>query len=252
MLMRAENLCKRFGGDFLAIDRVSTQFDKGVLTSIIGPNGAGKTTLINLLSGSLNPDLGKIYFNSESIEHLSIEKRVKKGICRSFQITNIFPELTLFQNIQIPLIYYHRRNLQIFVKLDQDETITEETLQILEEIGLIEKKGLKAAALSHGEQRQLEIGIALATHPQILFLDEPTQGMNKVEKASIMQNVVRFANEGKATFVIVEHDMDVVFSVSQRIIVLHGGRIIADGTPEEIRNDSLVRKVYLGEDLWTS
>jgi branched-chain amino acid transport system ATP-binding protein len=98
----------------------------------------------------------------------------------------------------------------------------------------------------------LEIGIALATHPQILFLDEPTQGMNKVEKASIMQNVVRFANEGKATFVIVEHDMDVVFSVSQRIIVLHGGRIIADGTPEEIRNDSLVRKVYLGEDLWTS
>ena len=138
------------------------------------------------------------------------------------------------------------------LRLDQDETIREETLQVLKEIGLIEKKGLKASSLSHGEQRQLEIGIALATHPQILFLDEPTQGMNKVEKASIMQNVVRFANEGKATFVIVEHDMDVVFSVSTRIIVLHGGSIIADGTPEEIRNDSLVRKVYLGEDLWTS
>lgn len=250
--MRAENLCKRFGGDFLAIDRVSTQFDKGVLTSIIGPNGAGKTTLINLLSGSLSPDLGKIHFNGETIEHLSIEKRVKKGICRSFQITNIFPELTLLQNIQIPLVFYHRRNRQIFKKLDQDERVTEEALKILEDMGLIKKSDLKASAISHGEQRQLEIGIALATHPQILFLDEPTQGMNKIEKASIMQNVVRFANEGKATFIIVEHDMDVVFSVSERIIVLHGGRIIADGTPEAIRSDSLVRKVYLGEDLWTS
>jgi len=252
MLMRAENLSKRFGGDFLGVDRVSIQFDKGVLTSIIGPNGAGKTTLINLLSGSLSPDLGKIFFNGESIEHLPIEKRVKKGICRSFQITNIFPDLTVFQNIQIPLIYYHRRNLHIFSRLGGDEAIKEETLQILTEIGLIEKKELKASFLSHGEQRQLEIGIALATHPQILFLDEPTQGMNKVEKTSIMQNVVRFAKEGKTTFVIVEHDMDVVFSVSMRIIVLHGGRIIADGTPEEIRNDSLVRKVYLGEDLWSS
>ena len=252
MLMRTENLSKRFGGAFLAIDRVSTQFDKGILTSIIGPNGAGKTTFINLLSGSLRPDIGKIYFNGESIEHLAIEKRVKIGICRSFQITNIFPELALFDNIKIPLIYHHRRSLQIFSKLHEDKVITKESLQILGEIGLADKKDLKASFLSHGEQRQLEIGIALATRPQIIFLDEPTQGMNTVEKAKIMQNVVRFAKEGKSTFVIVEHDMDVVFRVSQRIIVFHAGRIIADGSPEQIRNDNLVRKVYLGQDLWTS
>jgi branched-chain amino acid transport system ATP-binding protein len=252
MLLRTENLSKRFGDEFLAIDGVSTGFDKGVLTSIIGPNGAGKTTFINLLSGSLRLDIGKIYFNNESIEHLSTEKRVKKGICRSFQITNIFPELAVLQNIKIPLIYYHGRSLRIFSRLDEDEAITKESLQILKEIGLADKRDLKASFLSHGEQRQLEIGIALATHPQIVFLDEPTQGMNTVEKTRIMQNVVRFAEEGKATFVIVEHDMDVVFSVSQRIIVLHAGRIIADGTPEVIRNDNLVRKVYLGQDVWTS
>jgi branched-chain amino acid transport system ATP-binding protein len=252
MLLRTENLSKRFGGEFLAIDRVSTQFDRGVLTSVIGPNGAGKTTFINLLSGSLRPDIGEIYFNGESIAHLATEKRVKKGICRSFQITNIFPELGVLQNIKIPLIYYHRRSLRIFSRLDEDEGITKESLEILKEIGLVDKRELKASFLSHGEQRQLEIGIALATHPQIVFLDEPTQGMNTVEKVNIMQNVVRFAKEGKSTFVIVEHDMDVVFSVSQRIIVLHAGRIIADGTPEQIRNDDLVRKVYLGQDLWTS
>lgn len=252
MLLRAEHLCKRFGGDFLAIDSMSTQFEKGVLTSIIGPNGAGKTTLINLLSGSLSLDLGKVYFNGESIEHLPIEKRVKKGICRSFQITNIFPELTVLQNIQIPLVFFYKNHLRLFRKLDHDERLRKGALKILEDMGLMQKWDLKASAISHGEQRQLEIGIALATHPQIVFLDEPTQGMNKVEKASIMENVVRLSHEGKTTFVFVEHDMDVVFSVSQRIIVLHGGKIIADGTPEAIRSNSLVRRVYLGEDLWTS
>ena len=126
--------------------------------------------------------------------------------------------------------------------------IRDEANEILEDISLAKQKGLRAAHLSHGEQRQLEIGITLATHPQIIFLDEPTQGMNKVEKADIMEHVVRFSQEGRATFVIVEHDMDVVFSVSQRIVVLHTGTVIADGTPEEIRNNDLVRRVYLGED----
>lgn len=252
MLLRTENLSKRFGHEFVAIDRLSTQFDRGVLTSVIGPNGAGKTTFINLLTGSLRPDTGEIYFNGESIEHLPTEKRVQKGICRSFQITNIFPELGVLWNIKIPLILYHKRNFRIFSRLDEDEGITKEGLEILKEIGLEDKMDLKASFLSHGEQRQLEIGIALATHPQIVFLDEPTQGMNTVEKSNIMQNVVRFAKEGKSTFVIVEHDMDVVFNVSQRIIVLHAGRIIADGTPDQIRNDNFVRKVYLGQDLWTS
>jgi branched-chain amino acid transport system ATP-binding protein len=248
-LLKAENLVKTFGGGFLATNKVSIEFDKGVLTSIIGPNGAGKTTLINLLSGSLRPDNGKIFFDDEEITDLHIVRRIKKGICRSFQITNIFPKLTVVENILIPLVTYHKKELKILSKLRQDQELREEAEEILKDIGLSGQGNVKADHLSHGEQRQLEIGIALATHPQIIFLDEPTQGMNKVEKGEIMEYIVRFSREGRATFVIIEHDMDIVFSVSQRIVVLHSGAIIADGSPEEIRNNDLVRNVYLGEEV---
>ena len=249
MLMRAVNLFKYFGGEFLAIRDVSFDLSDGMLTSIIGPNGAGKTTLINLLSGSLKPDRGEIFFRDEKITQLRVEERVKKGICRSFQITNIFPELTVLHNVLIPLIYYHKRSLNLFSKLEGEKAIKNEGLRILEEVGLKDQAELKASHLSHGEQRQLEVGIALATHPELIFLDEPTQGMNKVEKANIVERIVHLSKEGRVTFVIVEHDMDVVFSVSDRIIVLHSGSIIADGAPEEIRNNELVREVYLGEEL---
>jgi branched-chain amino acid transport system ATP-binding protein len=249
MLMRAEGLYKGFGGSFLAIEDVSLSFEEGVLTSVIGPNGAGKTTLINILSGSLRHDRGSISFQEMEVGGFSIEERIAIGICRSFQITNIFPNLTVMQNIEIPLIAYHKMKLKFFSRLICEDSLKKEALGILNEIGLSHQQGLKASHLSHGEQRQLEIGIALATHPKIIFLDEPTQGMNKMEKGSIMQNVVRFSEEGVATFVIVEHDMDLVFSVSDRIVVLHSGRVIADGTPEDIRNHELVRKVYLGEEL---
>ncbi len=248
MLLRAENITKRFGDEFLATNNVSLEFEEGILTSIIGPNGAGKTTLINLLSGSLKPDSGAIFFEDEEITHLNVAARIRKGLCRSFQITNIFPELSLIENIQIPLISFYGKHMRFFGSLRKDQPIHAEACEILEEVGLGRQRELRAAHLSHGEQRQLEVGIALATHPKIIFLDEPTQGMNKVEKADIMAHLVRFARQGRATFVIVEHDMDVVFSVSQRILVLHTGALIADGTPEEIRNHEMVRKVYLGEE----
>jgi branched-chain amino acid transport system ATP-binding protein len=216
------------------------------LTSIIGPNGAGKTTLINLLSGSLKPSAGKIYFQNQEITHAHIVRRVKRGICRSFQITNIFPRLSILQNIQIPLITYHKRTSKLFSRLPEKDIVNKEALEILNDIGLIERKDLIASQLSHGEQRQLEIGIALATHPEIIFLDEPTQGMNKMEKSKIIKFIEDFSRRGKATFVIVEHDMDVVFSVSERIVVLHNGEVIADGNPEEITKNERVREVYLG------
>jgi branched-chain amino acid transport system ATP-binding protein len=231
-LLKAENLVKTFGGGFLATNRVSIEFNKGVLTSIIGPNGAGKTTLINLLSGSLKPDSGKVFFDGQEVTDLQVVQRIKEGICRSFQITNIFPKLTVVENVLIPLVTYHKKEAE----------------EILKDIGLSSQVNVKAGHLSHGEQRQLEIGIALATHPQIIFLDEPTQGMNKVEKVGIMEYIVGFSRDGRATFVIIEHDMDIVFSVSQRIVVLHSGAIIADGSPDEIRNNELVRNVYLGEE----
>lgn len=248
MLLAAERLSKTFGGTFFAINDVNIQFEKATITSIIGPNGAGKTTLINLLSGSLRPDGGRIFLGGEEITDIDIPGRIKRGICRSFQITNIFPKLTSIENILIPLIAFHKKNLKIFSKLDRDQELQEEAMAILQDIGLVNQAYARAGHLSHGEQRQLEIGIALATYPKIILLDEPTQGMNNVEKRAIMQHIVRFSEKGLATFIIVEHDMDVVFSVSQRIIVLHSGTVIADGAPEEIRNSDLVRKIYLGED----
>lgn len=247
-LLKAENLVKTFGGGFLATNRVSIEFNKGVLTSIIGPNGAGKTTLINLLSGSLKPDSGKVFFDGQEVTDLQVVQRIKEGICRSFQITNIFPKLTVVENVLIPLVTYHKKELKIFSKLREDRELRAEAEEILKDIGLSSQVNVKAGHLSHGEQRQLEIGIALATHPQIIFLDEPTQGMNKVEKVGIMEYIVGFSRDGRATFVIIEHDMDIVFSVSQRIVVLHSGAIIADGSPDEIRNNELVRNVYLGEE----
>ena len=248
MLLHAKKLSKRFGEEFLATNDITVSFEKGVLTSIIGPNGAGKTTLINLLSGSLKPDSGSIFLRDDEITDLSVAARIKKGLCRSFQITNIFPELSLIENIQIPLISMYGKTVRLLSWLNKDRQIFSEACSILEDIGLLCKKDQKAARLSHGEQRQLEVGIALATHPVIIFLDEPTQGMNKVEKMDIMANIVRFSREGRATFVIVEHDMDVVFSTSERIVVLHSGAVIADGAPQEIRKNSLVRKIYLGEE----
>ena len=249
MLFRTEKLKKSFGEKLFATNNVSVEFSQGVLTSIIGPNGAGKTTLINLLSGSLKADSGKIYFQDEDITGLHIAKRVEKGICRSFQITNIFPQLTSFQNIQIPLICHYGKSLDIFASLGKDAAIKEEALHILEDVGLSGRAYDKVAHLSHGEQRQLEIGITLATHPKIIFLDEPTQGMNKVEKGSVTELILRFSEEGRATFIIIEHDMDVVFAVSERIVVLHMGAVIADGRPDEIRNNETVRQIYLGEEV---
>jgi branched-chain amino acid transport system ATP-binding protein len=246
MLLHTEGLTKLFNEEFWAVRNVGLNFEKGVLTSIIGPNGAGKTTLINLLSGSLKPSAGKIFFQNQEITHAHIVRRVKLGICRSFQITNIFPKLSLLQNIQIPLISYYRRTSKLFSRLPEKDIVNKEALEILNDIGLIERKELIAYQLSHGEQRQLEIGIALATHPEIIFLDEPTQGMNKMEKSKIIKFIEDFSKRGKATFVIVEHDMDVVFSVSERIVVLHNGEVIADGNPEEITKNERVREVYLG------
>jgi len=249
-LLRTEKLRKYFGV-VSAADDIDLQIDKGVLTSIIGPNGAGKTTLINLLTGNILADSGKIFFYNEEITHLPTHKRVKKGICRSFQIMNIFPKLSVFENLQIPTFSLLNQSLSFFKPVRRHTDVNERVEKLLNEIGLVDKKDLPAGTLSHGDQRLLEIGLAMAPEPRLLFLDEPTAGMNPVERVKVLENIRRLSREKQSTFVIVEHDMDIVFSLSERIIVLHRGQILADGKPDEIKQNEDVRKVYLGEEiLW--
>jgi branched-chain amino acid transport system ATP-binding protein len=248
-LIRTEQL-KKYFGVVSATDNIDLTLDKGKLTSIIGPNGAGKTTLINLLTGNILPDSGKVFFKGEEITFLPIHKRVKKGICRSFQIMNIFPKLTVYENLQIPILSYLNRSMKFFRPANCHADANERVEHLLKEIGLQDKKGLPAGTLSHGDQRLLEIGLAMAPEPKLLFLDEPTAGMNPVERVKVLENIRRLSIEKESTFVIVEHDMDIVFSLSDRIVVLHRGQILADGTPNEIKQNEDVRKVYLGEEIF--
>jgi len=248
-LLRTEKLRKYFGV-VSAADDIDLQIEAGVLTSIIGPNGAGKTTLINLFTGNLLADSGKVFFCNEEITHLPIHKRVRKGICRSFQIMNIFPKLSVYENIQIPIFSFMNRSLRFFKPVWSHRDVNERVDQLLNEIGLFNKKELPAGTLSHGDQRLLEIGLAMAAEPKLLFLDEPTAGMNPVERVKVLENIRRLSQEKQSTFVIVEHDMDIVFSLSDRIVVLHRGQILADGSPEAIKKNENVRKVYLGEELF--
>jgi branched-chain amino acid transport system ATP-binding protein len=248
-LLRTENL-RKFFGVVSAADNIDLRIEEGVLTSVIGPNGAGKTTLINLLTGNLPVDSGKVFFRDEEITHLPIHKRVKKGICRSFQIMNIFPKLSVYENIQIPVFSFFNRSLRFFRPTSQPVDVNEKVEKLLKEIGLADKKGLPAGTLSHGDQRLLEIGLAMASEPKLLFLDEPTAGMNPVERVKVLENIRRLSKEKRSTFVIIEHDMDIVFSLSDRIIVLHRGQILADGAPEAIKKNEDVRKVYLGEEIY--
>ena len=248
-LLRTEKLRKYFGV-VSAADDIDLQIDEGVLTSIIGPNGAGKTTLINLLTGNILADSGKVFFYNEEITHLPTHKRVKKGICRSFQIMNIFPKLSVFENLQIPVLSLLNQSLSFFKPVRRHTDVNERVEKLLNEIGLKDKKDLPAGTLSHGDQRLLEIGLAMAPEPKLLFLDEPTAGMNPLERVKVLENIRRLSKEKQSTFVIVEHDMDIVFSLSDRIIVLHRGQILADGMPNEIKQNEDVRKVYLGEEIF--
>jgi branched-chain amino acid transport system ATP-binding protein len=247
-LLQIENLNKSFGRVQAAVD-INLAFQEGVLTSIIGPNGAGKSTLINMLSGSLPADSGRIVFQGRNITDMPIHRRVRLGLCRSFQVVNVFPELTVFDNIQLPALAVRNRSRRLFGSLANESAVKHEVNEILELIGLAAEADTIASALSHGDERVLEVGIAMAARPKLLFLDEPTAGMNPVERGRILENIRNLSDQGRTTFVIVEHDMDIVFSLSQRVIVLHYGEVIGDGTTAEVKSNPRVREVYLGEEV---
>ena len=247
-LLEIKGLNKSFGRVIAASD-INLTYESGIITSIIGPNGAGKSTFINMISGFLPPDSGKVIFQGKDITQLPIHHRVRMGLCRSFQVVDVFPELTVFENVEIPVLAVQRKAWRMFTLVRRERDVHREVLDILEKVGLGEKFHLPASALSHGDQRILEVGIALAARPKLLFLDEPTAGMNPVERQMILQNIKRLSSEGETTFVIVEHDMDIVFSLSDRVIVLHHGEVICDGSPEVVKSDARVCEVYLGEEV---
>lgn len=248
-LLKTETLRKRFG-ELAAVDGVDLVLPAGRLTAIIGPNGAGKTTLINLVTGALPPDAGRIFFKGEEVTHLATHHRVHKGLSRSFQIMNIFSRLSVLQNVLLPVLARRGRTLQPFARLEREADAVAEAEQILNEIGLWEQRLLPAGALSHGDQRLLELGIAVAPGPDLCFLDEPSAGLTPLERAAVLELIRKLSVERRTTFAIVEHDMDVVFSLADWIVVMNRGRILAEGPPAEIKDNREVREVYLGEELF--
>jgi len=244
-LLETKGLTKRFGG-LTAVDNVNFKVAKGDRRAVIGPNGAGKTTFFNLIAGRLPPTQGEIWFKGEDITHIPPYRIPQKGIGRSYQITNIFSKLPVFENVRlaaqaVEVTYDFWTNV---ISMDD---INGRVTEILEKLKLIDYRDVRAANLPHGLQRHLEIGIALASRPELLLLDEPTAGMTQEETRRMMELIEDIA-EG-LTIVVVEHDMKFVMSISKRITVLHEGKVLAEGPPEEIRKNEDVQRVYLGKEV---
>lgn len=229
----------------MAVHGVSFGLKHGEVSSIIGPNGAGKTTLFNIITGKIKPDEGTIRFRGDDITKLNPHQICHHKIARSFQITNIFPELSVFDNIQVAILSALGKSKNVFSR--SQRIGQEETMEILTSLGIDDRKDILAGLLSHGDQKRLDIGIALASRPDILLLDEPTAGMSPEETRSTTDLVQKLALERNLTVLLIEHDMNVVFRISELIRVMHQGQLIAEGKPGEIRNNKGVQRIYLGE-----
>lgn len=244
-ILRTEDLTQEFGG-LIAVNSVNYELRKGELASIIGPNGAGKSTFYKLIVGIQKPTHGKIYFNDENITDLSAHKRVEKGIAKSYQIVQIFSSMKVIENMAVAAqcrLIKDKRGF--FFSSWRNKDSLKKSEEILDRVGLRKMENKTAGSLAQGQKKVLEIGMALATDPALLLLDEPTAGSSPVETQLAMDLVKELSK--KLTVVIVEHKMDVVMNLAERITVMHQGKIIADGTPKEVRNDKLVQNVYLGE-----
>jgi len=242
ILLRTEQLSRAYGS-LLAVDRVDMAVREGELRSIIGPNGAGKTTFFRLISGETAPTSGRIWFDGTEITGMPQHATARLGIAKSYQITNIFPHLSVLENVRVAVQGY-ARSFNFWSRADQLTDVRDGAAAIVKSVGLGGKLEMPAAHLSHGEKRHLEVGIALASNPSLLLLDEPTAGMSPEETDSTM-GLIRELAAGR-TVVLVEHKMKVVMRISDRITVLHQGQVLAEGTPEEIRANERVQQTYLG------
>jgi len=243
-LLEVAKATKRFGG-LLAVNALDFSLDEGAIVSVIGPNGAGKTTLFNIISGQFKASSGAILFKGQDVSGKPAHALNRSGLSRSFQITNVFQELSVFDNIRSGVRSRCGMRYNFFRRPDQSREINERTQAIVEEVGLKDVQHMPVSALSYGQQRALEIGITLSTEPELILLDEPTAGMTREETGQAIRMIDR-VTAGR-TLIIIEHDMDVVFSLADTISVLHYGTILVSGKPDEIRTDQRVKDAYLGD-----
>lgn len=243
-ILATKQLTKRFGG-LVAVNRVSLDVPEGKITSIIGPNGAGKTTFFNLLTGFYRPDEGEVFFKDEDITNLPVHKIIKKGISRSFQVLELFEELTVLENVWIGVQSERGYGKELFSSSESLNDVKEKAVSVIEKMGLSRRMDTPIKYLSHGERRILDVTISLTANPSLLLLDEPMAGLASEERERMSRLIKELSKD--LTIIVVEHDMDVVFAISDRIVVMHQGKLIAEGTPEKVRQSEQVQEAYLGE-----
>ncbi len=246
MVLRTVDLTKHFGS-LRAVDNVSLEIEEGEVRAIIGPNGAGKSTLLDIFTNRSRPTSGHSYFRESEITHLPPFTIAALGVGRCFQVSKLFPGLSVFENVQIACISKWGKAYNVYS--DGNHAFESEVNRLLDSIGLKRMAGEAAGHLSYGDQRRLEIGITLAMKPALLLLDEPTAGVSRAEGHDLMRLVKSLATDQSLTIVFIEHDMDMVFKYADKISVMHLGRLMTTGTPDEIRSDTVVRAIYLGEKV---
>jgi branched-chain amino acid transport system ATP-binding protein len=244
-LLETAKLTKYFG-ETHAVDKVDFSVREGEVLALIGSNGAGKTSLVNLISGLFHADSGRILLRGADVTTQSVHERIKAGVARSFQIVNLFDQLTMLDNVALSIFSRLGKTRSLFSLADHYQPVWAEASQILREFGLERVQGMLAGGISQGERKLLDVAVAYALRPKLLFLDEPTSGVSTRDKAPIMDIITSIVRSEKITAVIIEHDMDIVFKYSDRIVVMHQGVILADGTPEEIRRNEAVTATIIG------
>ncbi len=244
-LLHVDNLVKRFGG-LAATDHASLQVKRGEIHALIGPNGAGKTTLIHQISGALPPEEGRIVFDGADITHTAMHQRAQLGLVRSYQMTSVFARLTVQDNLGLALQAVQGSSFRFWHAARGEQARYARVAEVAERVGLHAQLMQHAGALSHGEQRQLEVGLALASSPKLMLLDEPMAGMGPDESERMVQLLQSL--RGDTTLLLVEHDMDAVFRLADTLSVLVSGQVIACGTAEQIKNDAAVKRAYLGDE----
>ncbi len=246
-MLRTQDLTVRFGGH-VAVHAVSCAFEPGTLTAIVGPNGAGKTTYFNLISGQIKASAGTVTLNGQDLTALSAPQRTRAGLGRAFQLTNLFPQLTVLENVRLAVQARAGAGLNLWQIWSDRRDLLVRANEILEVVALADRRDARAASLPHGDQRKLEVAILMALEPQVFMFDEPTAGMS-VDEVPIILNLIRQLKADRTkTILLVEHKMDVVRELSDRIIVLHNGELVADGEPEAVIASPVVQQAYLGVD----